>query len=299
VKLPETWDDPATASKIDAKLGGPGIFEEYAQFNPNNESRIELAWSVAEVSAIFDKVAKEYHRMMEIYMKGTGGGPGADENFHNWMERDDTCVVTYLSGQHSNIYLSLVKMWARSYGYVFVKKKEQLPEDVCIGDTYSGRGDDDEGCVSSFTLVTTPRPTSMSVKTKIEKIWSNKQDLATARKESSENQREILALLKRDIDSSAEYNDGNMHDIEQTQRVIKNFEDDLNKHNANKSKLMDRIIDGMNDSKISKVENDIQEIKRMIKISKQQLKSKMVRMENAMKKSNKEEDSSSCNEDSD
>jgi hypothetical protein len=37
----------------------------------------------------------------------------------------------------------------------------------------------------------------------------------------------------------------------------------------------------------------------MIKISKQQLKSMMVRMENAMKKSNEEEDSSSCNEDSD
>ncbi len=90
-----------------------------------------------------------------------------------------------------------------------------------------------------------------------------------------------------------------MHDIEQTQRVIKNFEVDLNKQNAKKRKLMDRSIDGMNDSKISKVENDIQEIKRMIKISKQQLKSKMVRMENAMKKSNKEKDSSSCEEDSD
>jgi hypothetical protein len=139
----------------------------------------------------------------------------------------------------------------------------------------------------------------MSVKTKIEKIRSNIRDLATARKESSENQREILALLKGDIDSSAGSNDGNMHDIEQTQRVIKNFEDDLNKQNAKKRTLMDRSIDGMNDSKISKVENDIQEIKRIIKISKQQLKSKMVRMENAMKRSNKEEDSSSCDEDSD
>jgi hypothetical protein len=94
VHLPEMWDDPDTASKIDAKLGGPGIFKEYVQFNPNNESRIELGWTVAEVTAIFDKVAKEYHKMMEIYMKGTGGGPGADENFHNWMERDDMCVVT-------------------------------------------------------------------------------------------------------------------------------------------------------------------------------------------------------------
>ena len=85
-----------------------------------------------------------------------------------------------------------------------------------------------------------------------------------------------------------------MNDIEQTQRVIKNFEEDLNKHNVKKQKLMDRSIDVMNNLKVSKVENEIQEIKRMIKISKQQLKSKMGRMEQAMKKSNKEEDSSSC-----
>jgi hypothetical protein len=254
---------------------------------------------VAEVSAIFDKVAKEYHKMMEIYMKGTGGGPGADENFHNWMERDNTCVVTYLSGQHSNIYLSLVKMWDRSYGYVFVEKKEQLPEDVCIGDTYSSRGrDDDKGCVSSFTLAMTPRQRS-SVENEMAKIRTDIRDLATARKESSENQREILALLKGDIDTSAGSNEGNMNDIEQTQRVIKNFEEDLNKHNVKKQKLMDRSIDVMNNLKVSKVENEIQEIKRMIKISKQQLKSKMGRMEQAMKKSNKEEDPFSCNKDSD
>ncbi len=213
-----------------------------------------------------DKVAKEYHKMMEIYMKGTDGGPGADENFHNWMECDDTCVVTYPSGQHSNIYLSLVKMWDKSYGYVFVEKKEQLPKDVCIGDTYSGRGDDDEGCVSSFTLATTPRQRS-SVKNEMEKIRPDIRDLATAREESSENQREILALLKRDIDTSAGSNKDNMNDIEQTQRVIKNFEEDLNKQNANKWKLMKHSIDVMNDSKISKVENKIREIKRMIKIA--------------------------------
>jgi hypothetical protein len=137
-------------------------------------------------------------------------------------------VVTYLSGQHSNIYLSVVKMWDKSYGYMFVKKKEQLPEDVCIGDTYSGRGDGDEGCISSFTLATTQRQRS-SMENEIEKIKSNMRDLATSRKESSETQREILALLKGDIDTSAGANEGNMNDIDQTQRVIQNFEDDLKK----------------------------------------------------------------------
>jgi hypothetical protein len=108
----------------------------------------------------------------------------------------------------------------------------------------------------------------------MEKIRTDIRDLATARKESSENQREILALLKGDIDTSAESNKGNMNDIEQTQQVIKNFEEGLNKQNAKKRKLVEHSIDVMNNSKISKVENKIQEIKRMIKISKQQLKSK-------------------------
>jgi hypothetical protein len=55
------------------------------------------------------------------------------------MEQDDTSVVTYLFGQHSNLYFSLVKMWDRLYGYVFVNKKDQLPHNVGIGDIYSGQ----------------------------------------------------------------------------------------------------------------------------------------------------------------
>jgi hypothetical protein len=151
-------------------------------------------------------------------------------------------------------------MWDRSYGYVFVDKKGQLPEDVCIGDTYSCRGDDDKGCVSSFTLAMTPRQRS-SIKNDMEKIRTDIRDLATARKESSENQREILALLKGDIDSSAQSNKGNMNDIEQTQQVIKNFEEDLNKQNAKKQKLMEHSTDVMIDSKVSKVETKYERLR--------------------------------------
>jgi hypothetical protein len=175
---------------------------------------------VAEVAAIFDKVAREYHKMMELYMKGTGGGPGADEYFHNWMECDNTCVVTYLSGQHSNIYLSMVKMWDRSYGYVFVNK-DQLPGNVCIGETYSGRDDDEEDFVSSFSLGTTPRGQRSGMENEMEKNSNQTRNLAASRKESSKNQREILALLKGDMDTSTRANhEGIMNDIEQTQWLL-------------------------------------------------------------------------------
>ncbi len=42
VTLPVQWEDPETACKIDERLGA-GMFEEHAQFDPNNHSRIELA----------------------------------------------------------------------------------------------------------------------------------------------------------------------------------------------------------------------------------------------------------------
>ena len=48
VRLPEKWEDPDTARKVDERLG-TGVFEEHAQFHPNNESRIAMAWQLKEV----------------------------------------------------------------------------------------------------------------------------------------------------------------------------------------------------------------------------------------------------------
>jgi hypothetical protein len=63
-------------------------------------------------------------------------------------------------------------------------------------------------------------------------------DLAASRKVSSENQREILALLKGDMDISTGANhEGNMNDSEQTQWLIKNFEDDLTTQNEKNRNL--------------------------------------------------------------
>ncbi len=98
-------------------------------------------------------------------------------------------------------------------------------------------------------------------------------DIATRRKESNDNQREILLLLKGNVDSSGGVDVSNMNDIEQTQWVIKNFKEDLTKQNAKKWKLMDSAMSAdKKDSKVSKMNREIKDIKRMIKISKQQLK---------------------------
>jgi len=66
--------------------------------------------------------------------------------------------------------------------------------------------------------------------------------MVTARNAASEAQKEILDLLKRDRESSdgADINGGGttMNSIEQTQRVIYNFESDLTALKAKKQKLV-------------------------------------------------------------
>ena len=93
-----------TRIKIDW-LRGAGTFDEHGQFDPNNPKCIALPWTVTNVKAIFKLVRLEYNKAMEQYTMGTGGGPGAPENFNVWQERDPASVVGYIQ-QNAFIYLS-------------------------------------------------------------------------------------------------------------------------------------------------------------------------------------------------
>ena len=71
-----------------------------------------------------------------------------------------------------------------------------------------------------------------------------------------------------------------MNEIEQTQRVIKNFEVDLEKHKVKKKKLENV---GANNDEIQKLDKEIKSIKNMIKIQRAELKGQMEEMGRAMK----------------
>jgi hypothetical protein len=166
VTLPEQWEDPETACKIDERLGA-GMFEEHTQFDPNNDSRIKLVWQSKKVQGVFQKAAKEYQAMMNLYMMGTGGGDGDEANFSNWWEHDDTCTATNLHRQNSNLCLSLMYMWDKLYNFVFVAKEDPLPGHMAIGDIYNGDeeelsfNEEGEDALSSFShhsSMTTPKP---------------------------------------------------------------------------------------------------------------------------------------------
>jgi hypothetical protein len=288
VTLPAQWDDPATARKVDERLGA-GIFEEHAQFDPNNDSRIKLPWLVKEVQAIFKLVAKEYQVMMDKYMMGTGGGDGDEANFSNWWERDDTRTVTYINGQNSNLYLSLIYMWDKMFNFVFVEKKDPLPAHMGIGDIYDGDGGSfDDGNIQSDMSTTTPRGSPVSGKSgndgDLAELMKAMRDVASARSSSNETQKEILKLLTkndREVTEQAQLDRGAMmNGIEQTQRVIKNFELDLDKHKAKKQKLENV---GANNDKIEKLDKEIKSTKNMIKISRAELIRQMEEMGSALK----------------
>ncbi len=85
----------------------------------------------------------------------------------NWWERGKTCTATYINGQNSNLYLSLILMymWDKSYNFVFVEKRDPLPGCMGIGDIYNGDNDDGNGELEFDTesslgqsSMTTPKP---------------------------------------------------------------------------------------------------------------------------------------------
>ena len=313
VKLPEKWEDPDTARKVDERLGA-GVFEEHAQFDPNNESRIAMAWQLKEVQGVFQLAAKEYQSMMDKYMMGTGGGDGDDANFSNWWERDETRTATYINGQNSNLYLSLMYMWDKSYNFVFVEKRDPLPGHMGIGDIYNGDNDNGDGelefdAVSSYgqSSMTTPKsrggsPGFGKSSSDLAEMLSTMRHMVTARNAASEAQKEILELLKRDRESSdgADINGGGtmMNSIKQTQRVINNFESDLTALKAKKQKLVNNG-GGTNDEnaeKIEKLKTSIKDTKHMLKVTRGQLKRQIDAMGSMFKSG---DDSLASSDDSD
>jgi hypothetical protein len=239
---------------------------------------------ILESQGVFQQAAKEYQAMMDPYMMGTGGGDGDEANFSNWWEHDDTCTGTYLHGRNSKLYFSLMYMWDKLYNFVFVARKDPLPGHMAIGDIYYGDEEElcfsegEEDALSSFShhsSMTTPKPKRSPGFEKnsddVAELMSTMRDMAAARNSANETQKQILTLLNiHDQRSSnqAEFGRGGitMNDIEQTQRVIHNFEADLGTHKAKKQKLVN-IGEDKNDNRIQKLNKAIKSTKSMIKIS--------------------------------
>jgi len=144
VTLPAVWLRGSTKMKVNNSKGSLA-YEEYGVFNPNNKNRIALPWTEKEVAQIFNSVMTEYKPAMHNWMKGTGGGSGAPEDFSIWENRDPVLFVNY-SNQATRIYLSVIYMWDKEFGFPLVTKKASVPTNAAVDDNvlFRSYGHDDE-----------------------------------------------------------------------------------------------------------------------------------------------------------
>lgn len=132
VALPSEWTNANTQLTVDTHKGD-GMFDQFGRFDPNNKDRIALAWTEKEVAAIFQAVMSEYNPAMHNWMKGTGGGSGAPEDFSIWEQRDPIRFIDY-SNQAARMYLSVVYIWDKKYDFLLVTQKDTVPADAVIDD---------------------------------------------------------------------------------------------------------------------------------------------------------------------
>ncbi len=118
VRLPDKWMSEETKNSIDG-LTRQGLYDQFGTFDPNNAARIALNWMQKDVSGIFGKVVLEYQECMKKYTMRTGGGPGAPKNFATWETWDESYVSLYTQ-QDAYLYLVVVHIWDKQYGFPFV-----------------------------------------------------------------------------------------------------------------------------------------------------------------------------------
>jgi hypothetical protein len=99
---------------------------------------------------------------MKKYMMGTGGGPRAPENFSTWKTWDETYVSQYT--QHlSHLYLAVVHIWDKQFGFPFVPKRDPMSDDCMIDDIveFPGGEENEDNLTEEVQAAgyTTPLPT--------------------------------------------------------------------------------------------------------------------------------------------
>ena len=273
VTIPMKWFDPLTRISINNHLG-EGVFEEHGNFNPNNPQQILLAWTEKDVAAIYAKVNKEYKQAMDRYTQGTGGGPGADENFAAWEQRCETNVVTYTQGsQPSLIYLSVVHMWDKQYDFPFVTVKDPMPADVCIDDCFDFSTNDvpfldtpENSGVGSSSHRTTSSQNDNARSSRKEKaggLGDVVKSLNAFNKDGTTQNREIIDLVKQSLTKNSQTINLQPHEltkhIADTQRLLTEYEDKVEAQRAKRKAIQSG--DGTEEKKQKKIKLLTSEIK--------------------------------------
>jgi hypothetical protein len=199
VSMSNLWLTDAAREKVDSHYGTEGVYDDL-QFNPNNSVRIHMPWTKKESNAMVASVLVQYRKMMALYTKGTGGGDGDPVAYSVWQERDPLTAVTY-SAKHSKgkIYLSVVHIMDKQFGFPLTIVKGSIPEDLVVDDA-----------------VAKSTPTSMSNKVKVSKEHHG---LISAMRTASEKSTRDMDAIASDMKTVFASLDNNT-DLTQTERQI-------------------------------------------------------------------------------
>ena len=93
--MPEKWTEANTKLTIEQHRGD-GFYDTHGSFNLNNVSRIALPWLKEHIQSMIGIILVGYNASMQLYTKGTGGGPWDEANCVFWQDRYSANVCRYL-----------------------------------------------------------------------------------------------------------------------------------------------------------------------------------------------------------
>ena len=241
VTLPEKWTSDETKMSINS-LTCDGQYEQHGTFNPNNAARIALKWTQNEVNGIFGKVVLEYQACMKKYTMGTGGGAGAPENFSTWQTRDETHVSTYIQ-QATNLYLAVVHIWDKQFGFPFVPKRDPMPRDCMIDDSTFGveqadfdaeQNDDNYAGMDTPPRPTTPIPSGTRTnlaqsKTpgSMSKSYQKEKGLQNVLEKMNEGRQEVKEATREILDIMRTAGDSRSTPVSQPHEIVKQIQESM------------------------------------------------------------------------
>ena len=109
------------------------FLESYCDLDPNDHTRIEIKREWKFFKKLFFSYLAKYNVSMKKWTKGTGGGPGADENYANWMDRNDEIFVNYCGAKDADV-LAWIYMLDKKEGFPLNVRNNPPPADTVMED---------------------------------------------------------------------------------------------------------------------------------------------------------------------
>jgi hypothetical protein len=244
VTLPDEFLAEDMQQKVDAKVG-EGFYNRSAAFNPNNGDRMKLAWSETRLKSVLQVGVSSYEKMMVKYQKGTGGGPGAPQNFVDWQNRHESHIINYTNQKESEFYLTVVFMRDKQHNFPLKPSSGPMPPGVGIEDEdFGDTGGETNTPQHANTSTTQSRSDKRNKPTAGTDISSAIKQLTSARQKTTNDL--IKALVNGETSAEKSTSDkqyemvGRISDM---RKAIKESENDIKESKAKRSRIEEKYAD--------------------------------------------------------